>query len=248
MKYATGYNLKKRSITEIIREYGFKYSIRAIFRITIIGFLIYINPTLVKRTLLIDNTEISYLRPLNFFNSLRIGERVVEIPIIQYLYMKEKPANVLEIGNVTSQWFHIPNLRIVDKYEIGENIINEDIDTFESNNKYDMIISISTIEHIGFDEEHKDPDKPFRVINKLVTLLKEHGTLIITVPLNYNPSMDLIIKNHIKLFSNAIFLRRISEFNNWMQVSYKDTLNLKYDSKYLKANAIAILIVGNLSF
>ena len=38
-------------------------------------------------------------------------------------------------------------------------VINEDITYFQPNHKYDLIVSISTFEHIGFDEDPRDTVK-----------------------------------------------------------------------------------------
>ena len=49
---------------------------------------------------------------------------------------------------------------IVDKYEKGDGIVNEDIVNFRPGKKYDLIVSISTLEHISWNEEKKTKEDP----------------------------------------------------------------------------------------
>ena len=90
-------------------------------------------------------------------------ERVVEIPII--LKYIDKNKRTLEVGNVLSQFVNT-KWDIVDKFEFGKDIINEDIIDFKPNEKYDLIISISTLEHIGFNEDVGGGEKPEDNIDK----------------------------------------------------------------------------------
>ena len=45
---------------------------------------------------------------------------------------------------------------IVDKYEKKKGIINQDIVDYKPDKKYDLIISISTLEHVGWDETPRE--------------------------------------------------------------------------------------------
>jgi hypothetical protein len=80
------------------------------------------------------------------------------------------------VGNVLSHYFSV-NHDVVDKYEKAEGVINRDIIDFHPSKEYDLIISISTLEHVGWDEDisdHKilhDPSKILRAIENLRGLL-----------------------------------------------------------------------------
>jgi hypothetical protein len=63
-----------------------------------------------------------------------------------------KERNILEIGNVLSHYFPV-NHDIVDKYEKADGVINQDVVHFYSPKKYDLIVSVSTLEHVGWDED-----------------------------------------------------------------------------------------------
>ena len=62
--------------------------------------------------------------------------------------------NIFEVGSVLSHYFPI-NHDVLDKYEKGHGVINQDVVDFKPHNKYDLIVSISTLEHVGFDDNTK---------------------------------------------------------------------------------------------
>jgi len=51
---------------------------------------------------------------------------------------------------VLSHYFAVKH-DIVDKYEIAPSVVNEDLVNFKPGKKYDLIVSISTLEHVGWD-------------------------------------------------------------------------------------------------
>ena len=184
----------------------------------------------------IDNKEYRYFT--HRYNAVN-GERCVEIPwVLSQIDVNKK---ILEVGNVLSHYVNFPHT-VVDKYEKSPEVLNEDAETFKSVTKYDFIISISTLEHIGFDETVKDNTKISRVINNLKSLINEGGKLLITVPLVYNPTIDEMITNNYEDFTKMIFMKRISKFNRWEQCSLDEALKLRYGSKYPVANSVAFLV------
>ena len=44
-------------------------------------------------------------------------------------------------------------------------MINQDVVDFKTNEKYDLIVSISTLEHVGWDEEPRDDKKISKALN-----------------------------------------------------------------------------------
>ena len=80
------------------------------------------------------------------------NERAVEIPIAQAALQDNKNPRILEVGNVTRHYFSSSHT-VVDKYERAEGIINADIVDYSPPDKYDLIISISTLEHVGWDRD-----------------------------------------------------------------------------------------------
>lgn len=171
-------------------------------------------------------------------------ERTVEIPWV--LSLMDFRENILEVGNVLSHYVKFPHT-VVDKYEKSPGIVNEDAENFVTDAKYDCIVSISTLEHIGYDEEVKDSSKILRTITNLKGMIKEGGKMIITVPLVYNPYIDDMIKSNSQNFSKVVFLERISNWNLWKQCTIDKAMKLKYGSKYPFANSVAFLIFENLN-
>lgn len=178
---------------------------------------------------------------LNDYNHTYENERAVEIPIIWEMVRKYNEKQILEIGNVCSHYFNVSH-DIVDKYEIGKGVINEDVVDFNPPKKYDLIISISTLEHVGWDETPKDPMKIIDAINQLKNLMAPNGKMIITLPLGYNPQMDGFLKEGKIKFTKTLYLNRINKNNDWVQVT-KNIIGAKYGCPYNNANALVIGII-----
>lgn len=174
-------------------------------------------------------------------------ERVVEIPIVlNYIDTNKK---ILEVGNVLSQFVEI-KWDIVDKFEIADGVVNEDIIEFRPKEKYDLIISISTLEHIGFNEDVGGGEKPednidkgkiIEAINNLKNnCLKPNGKIIATVPLGYNKKMDKKLFNNNLGFDELFFLKRISKSNEWKEIEKSDVVEPQYGHPFPCANYICI--------
>lgn len=101
------------------------------------------------KTFQFDGREYEYL--YHPYNKTWENERGVEIPIFRELLLNHKGKRVLEVGNVLSHYFPIHH-EVVKQYEVGSSVINEDIVEFVPQDKYDLILSISTLEHVGWDE------------------------------------------------------------------------------------------------
>ncbi|MGB7533655.1 MAG: hypothetical protein WA977_11870 [Halobacteriota archaeon] len=85
------------------------------------------------------------------------NERAVEVPIILEKIHSYQGGRIFEVGNVLSHYVHFQH-DIVDKYDKADGVINQDVVDFQpsENEKYDLIVSISTIEHVGWDETPRD--------------------------------------------------------------------------------------------
>lgn len=121
------------------------------------------------------------------------NERTVEVPIIYRIMNKYRGKKILEVGNVLSHYFPV-KYDILDKYEKADGVINQDVVDYSPAKKYDLIISISTLEHVGWDEKPRDPTKILRAIQNLKSILKPKGEIVITLPLGYNAEMDKLLK------------------------------------------------------
>jgi len=184
----------------------------------------------------------TYRNFYHVYNKTWENERTVETPIIWEMVKKYSGKNILEVGNVLSHYFSVRH-DIVDKYEKLNGVINQDIIDFQPSKKYDLVISISTLEHAGWDEKPRDPMKIPRAIEHLKGLLAEAGKIVVTLPLGYNPELDKLLRQGKIQFSKKFFLKRISKDNRWEEVSWKDVCNSKYGEPFPCANALVIGIL-----
>lgn len=173
-------------------------------------------------------------------------ERVIEIPIGKRLIQSANrtKARVLEVGNVLGSYIDIPH-DVVDKYEVGTRIQNVDVVDFRPIERYDLVISISTLEHVGFDEVVRDPAKFEKAVHHLLEdCLNPGGRLFITLPIGYNPAVDDWVAHRARLIGKFTLLERISVLNLWLE---KDLLNvdlsharLTFDREFPGASAIVV--------
>jgi SAM-dependent methyltransferase len=192
------------------------------------------------------------------YNKTWRNERAVEIPLVCKLLNEHQGKNILEIGNVLSHYQKV-NHDVVDKYETGPLVINQDIIDFHPQKKYDLIISISTIEHIGWDENPRDKTKTLKAIDHMVDLLSPEGFLYVTLPLAYNPDLEKLIEEGKIRFTEAHYMKRIpprdrkylkfifespSFHNEWEEAEQAELSQIKYGSPYPHANA---LLIGKIS-
>lgn len=180
----------------------------------------------------------------HIYNHTWNNERRVEIPIIWEIIKDKNPQKILEVGNVLSHYFPTKH-GVLDKYEKGKSVINEDVATYKSKKKYDFIVSISTIEHVGWDEPKKDKMKIIQAVNNLKTMLSRNGKIIFTVPLGYNPYMDDIITQKQLELSEQYYLKRISKNNLWKESQLDKNTRILYNNPFPNGNAIILGIIKN---
>jgi len=166
-------------------------------------------------------------------------ERVVEIPVILEIVKSYSGKSLLEVGNVLSNYLPV-NHTILDKYEIASGVINEDCVSFAPSERYDLIVSISTLEHVGWDEKPLDHFKILPAVRNLYRLLRANGKIIFTVPLGYNPELDACIKTNKLKLTKVVYLKRISKHNVWKESSWNEVKNAKYNWPFACANALCV--------
>lgn len=176
------------------------------------------------------------------YRSTWANERIVEIPVFRDIISKSSGKRVLEIGNVISHYDTV-NHDIIDKYENDPSIIREDILKFKPDSKYDIIISISTFEHVGWDEEIRVPSKIFPVMDSVKGLLSESGRLIFSIPIGYNPELDKFIFNKEIHLDSAYYMKRVSSSNHWIECTEEDAEKAKYGHPFFCAN---VLLIGEI--
>ena len=161
------------------------------------------------------------------------------MPIFQKILADTSAKKILEIGNALSHYQPIEHA-VLDKYEVAPDVINQDLVKFSPKRKFDLILSISTFEHIGVDEEPRQPKKAILALRKVRTLLAKHGLAYISIPLGYNSLLDRLIFDDSKLFTAKWFLKRNSWLNTWSEAELTEVKNSRYGSPFPNANAVFI--------
>lgn len=172
------------------------------------------------------------------------NERTVEIPVIWRLVKRHRGKKILEVGNVLSNYFPVTH-DIIDKYEKAPNVLNEDIVSFRPLCKYDLIVSISTLEHVGWDEEEKNPRKILAVIQNLKNMLSPGGKIVVTLPLGYNCELDKLLEAGELNFDRKYCLQRISADNRWKEAGWVSRGDFKYNSPFPFSNWLVIGVIEN---
>ena len=189
------------------------------------------------RTFTLGETEYPYF--VHGYNQTWRNERAVEIPIALGQLDQRSGGRVLEVGNVMAHYGRRGH-EVVDKYESDPSVRNEDILEMEAAHPYDLILAISTLEHVGFDEDERDAAKPRRAVDRMAGMLAPGGTLLVTVPLGYNESLDADLLEGTIAFDELRFLKRISADNRWCEVPATEVEGVAYDRPFRWANGLAV--------
>jgi SAM-dependent methyltransferase len=176
-------------------------------------------------------------RPLfvHAYNATWRNERAVEIP----LALEALDASpVLEVGNVLGHYGRSGHV-VVDKYERAPGVVNIDALDFAPAERFARIVSISTLEHIGFDEDVRDAGKPGRAIAHLRSLLAPGGLLFVTIPLGYNAAADALFAPGADAFDDIAYLRRTGELA-WAEASWPEVRSASYGAPFPFGNGVAV--------
>ena len=188
------------------------------------------------RTFIFDRRQYEYL--YHFYNKTWKNERGVEVPIFQEILLRHQGKRILEIGNVLAHYFQIDH-DVVDKYEVALGVINQDIVEYVPTQKYDLIVSVSTLEHVGWDEQPQEPAKLLQAIDHLRTAcLAPLGTIVASLPIGYNGYFDALLASGKTPFTTQHFLKRISKKNYWIETDWESCRDAPYGR--FVANALCI--------
>ncbi len=194
-----------------------------------------------ERTFMFGGESYRYFyHPYNFTWD---NERSVEIPIAKRFLDCVSGVRALEVGNVLPYYF-IHSWDVLDKFDGGSSVIREDVVEYSPAEKYDIVISISTLEHVGFDDDVKEPEKIVKAMDNLKrNCLKQGGSMLFTMPLGYNPFLDRMLFGGELGFDSVSFLKRVSK-TEWREVPKKELGDYLYASEYIEASAIVVARYG----
>ena len=165
-----------------------------------------------------NGKEYRYLK--HNYNNTRENERTIEVPIFMDILKSRQKSSILEVGNVLNHYGCKIKRDIVDLGERGKGVINQDIRSFSPAKKYDLIVSISTFEHI--DENSCNPEQyTLDAFDNMKNLLAKDGNIWMTIPLSTNSHLDNLLKNKKLGTREEYFMLKdtINEsMNIWMQV------------------------------
>jgi SAM-dependent methyltransferase len=168
-----------------------------------------------------------------------LRERAVEVPVVQRIVDRQPGARVLEAGNVLSHYRPQAHL-VVDKYEQAEGVVNRDILDLGELGSFDLIVAISTLEHVGWDEHPRRPERALEAVRALRSGLRPGGQLVITHPVGYNPTLDEALREGAVPLSRAGALRRLGGGTHWRQVPVEEAWSAPYDFLLYSARAVVI--------
>jgi SAM-dependent methyltransferase len=159
-----------------------------------------------------------------------ITERAVEVPVAQRVLERHAGRRVLEVGNVLSHYGPVAH-DVVDKYERAPGVRNLDVLDLPAQPGYDLILSVSTLEHVGRDEEPRDPARAARALEHLRGLLSPGGVLFATVPVGYNPDLD-------RALAAGPYALRAMRRRPWREVTPDEAFQCAYDFLVYSASAV----------
>ena len=168
------------------------------------------------------------------------NERAVSVPIIWDIVKgyEEKGKKILEVGNMLSYYFRV-NHDILDKYEIKDGVINQDVVEFKPSKKYDLIISIMTLPEVGWHDKPRDPDKSIRAFENLKKLLAPGGRMVLVVGLGLYTQFESSLRTKKIEFNKLAYLKHLKG-HRWQEAEWKDVKDIKYDKFVPTAHGILI--------
>jgi hypothetical protein len=132
-------------------------------------------------------------------------------------------------GNFLSYVLDV-NHDILDKYDSANGVINEDVVDYNPSKQYDLIVSIDTLQCLGWDETPQDPLKVLPAIENLKRLLAPGGQMVVTIGLAYNTELDKLLRDcKLLKVDQQYYLKKISNYK-WQQVEWEDVKDVKYDN------------------
>ncbi len=178
---------------------------------------------------------------LRAYNQTWSNERSVEVPIVWAEVGARRGGRVLEVGNVLSHYFPVDH-EVIDKFERARAVRNEDVASFRSPHRYDLIVSISTLEHVGWDEEPRDPEKIPRALANLRGHLAPGGRLVVTLAVGYNPALDRLLAAGALPFSRCHYMRRHGLIS-WSEADWPAIAGSVYGRRWPGAEGLVIGVV-----
>lgn len=194
------------------------------------------------KTFRFQDWELEYFK--HPYNRTAQNMRAVEIPIVRK-FRELNPGRMLEIGNVLGHYQSV-DWNIVDFRERGKHIINVDVTAWRPNRLFDVIVSISTLEHIGHGKYSGVTSKtPAQALEHILSFLRPGGKALFTVPLNYNKLLDKQLIEGVMPVTDIFCMARKLNKNEWFECSLAEALATEKKCGYRWAVGMAVLFCEN---
>jgi len=165
----------------------------------------------------------------------RAGEnmRSVEVPIALSFLRGREWDRILEIGNVLSHYGRI-DWPVIDIREKGPGVINVDIMTWQPAEPFDLVLSVSTLEHIGHGRyaDLTASTTPADALTRIRSWLAPGGEALLTVPVRYNELLDRQLAEDALPVEEVRCMRRVSEHNEWAECTLAQAMAAKRPATY----------------
>jgi SAM-dependent methyltransferase len=171
-----------------------------------------------------------------------LSERAVEVPVVQALVDGAAGRRVLEVGHVLGH-FRAQSHTVADKYEPATGVLNRDVLDLAELGTFDLIVAISTLEHVGWDEAPREPEKAIDAVAALRRQLAPGGRLVITVPVGYNPVFDAALRDGRIPLTSAAALRRFPGSSEWREVAPDEVWAAPYDFLLYSARGVLFAFI-----
>jgi hypothetical protein len=171
-------------------------------------------------------------------------ERCAEIALGARAVAQREPDEVLEVGNVMP----LAGVRghiVVDKYEAFPGVVNEDILDFAPGRRYGLVLSLSTLEHVGWDEEPRDPGKAPAALEAMSSLVADDGALLITIPVGVHRCLEEAFTADDGPFDSIALLVKTSRLARWETRHPEGLDRFRYGEPYACGNAVLVGTRGN---
>ena len=185
----------------------------------------------------LSGAEVSYVD--SWHNWTWLNERAVEVSIAQSALAAVEPSRAIEIGAVLPHYGNNDH-RVIDKYEVGDGIEQLDIFDLPAKPFYELVLCISTLEHVGWDEPDRDAELALAACEHLKKLVAPGGELLITVPVGYHPRLDAAIRSGELAFDEVRAMRCEYPSMTWNEVAPSSVADATYDELIYRAEAVLI--------
>ena len=166
------------------------------------------------------------------------SERGLELALAARSVSRFAKSDILEVGNVLA-FAGISGHTVVDKYEAGAAVINVDIMDYRPERRFGLVVSLSTVEHIGWDEEPREPGKAAAAIEVMAGLGE---ALLVTMPVGYHRELEQSFVNGP--FDSVVLAVKTSRLGRWETRPLDEAAKTQYGKPYAFGNGILIGVRG----